>query len=96
MGSQPPVPRSIPLTFVPSKRLIHLGQRFDRYFYSTPDEPWTPLSVEHHDEIAGFRHGFAAIAIITCQTGSGHLDPGDDQIGQLVAIPGESPKDPTT
>src|SRR5215472_16598352 len=83
MGSRLPVPNAVPLTFIPSKRLIHLGPRSDRYFHGTPDEPWTPFSVEHHDEIAGFRHGFATIAIITSQTGSGPLDPGDDQIDQF-------------
>src|SRR5690242_20328536 len=83
MGSDPPVSRSVPLPLVPSKRLIYLGQRLDFYLRGTPDEPWLPLSVEHHHEIAGLRHWFAIAAVIAYYAGGGPLDPGDDQIGQF-------------
>ena len=83
MGSHPPVSRPVPFPLIPRERLVDLGQRFDHHFGSTPDEPLTPYSVEHHDEIAGLRHWFATVAVIACQTGSGPLDPGDDQIGQF-------------
>src|SRR5215469_6095087 len=45
MGSDPPVARAVPLPFVPSKRLIDLGQRPNRHLGSSPDEPRTPLAV---------------------------------------------------
>ena len=96
MGSQLPVPSAVPLTFIPSKRLIHLGPRFDRYFHGTPDEPWTPFSVEHHDEIAGFRHGFATITIISAKLAVALLIPAMTKSASSVAIFGLSPNEPTT
>jgi hypothetical protein len=45
MGIEPPVPRALALALVPSKRLIDLGQRLNRYLDGSPDEPWTRFAV---------------------------------------------------
>jgi hypothetical protein len=81
MGIEPPVSRAVPLPLVPSKRLVDLGQRLDRYLGGSPDEPWRAFAVWHDGEIAGPRCRLATFSIIACQAGRGPLDPGDDQMG---------------
>src|ERR1700746_685338 len=51
MGSAPPVSRAVLL--VPSKRLVDLEERLNRYLGGSADELWTTYAVTHDDEIAG-------------------------------------------
>jgi hypothetical protein len=51
MGSHPPASRPVLSPLIPSERLIDLGQRLNRYFRATPDEPCTPSSVHSDSDI---------------------------------------------
>ena len=62
------------------------GQRFDHHLGGTPDEPRTPLAVQHHDEIPRRRRRFSTLIVIAGQTGRCPLDTGDYQIGWFSPV----------
>lgn len=45
-----------PLPLIPSKRLVDLEKRLNRYLGGSADEPWTTYAVKHDDKIAGLWH----------------------------------------
>jgi hypothetical protein len=63
MGIEPPVSRTVPLSFIPGERLVDLGERLNRYLGGSADEPWTTYAVKHDDEIAGLWHRLTTFAI---------------------------------
>src|SRR5260370_17277872 len=80
MGIEPPRSRAVPLTLVPSKCLINLGQRLDRYLDGSPDEPWTTFTVLYDNEIARPGCRLTTVIVIACQARRRPLDPGHLQI----------------